>query len=175
MVKLIPILSHVSSILPRVNHNPKPMERLPNETLMHVFSCVSRRRDLALASLVCYNWNVLAFAYLYHTLHLGRQIDVDSIAERILSEPEDNTLNSHRISSVLRCLTIDPIRYEPGGQAQSFPKQAVSKLVHLEHLSWSFLESPQSRFMPAFRYHCPNIRSVELKMMNGDLGGQGEP
>ena len=150
------------------------MEYLPNETLIHIFSFITRRRDLALVSLVCRHWNTLAFADLYCTLYLERQADVDLISKRILAKPKDKTLNSHCISSALRHLTIDPLRYTGGEPAKSFPKKAVFKLANLEHLAWTFVQSPKSHITPVFRDHCPNLRSVELKILYGDYRAHGE-
>ena len=148
------------------------MERIPNEVLIHVFYFVTRKQELALISLVCRHWNMFAFACLYHTLYLGRQSDVESISERIMSETQNGALLS--ISLVLRRFIFDPIRYRGRGEARSFPEQAISKLVHLEHLSWDFLEIPESHMMPAFRDHCPNLRSVEMRVrydvFTGDHG-----
>lgn len=150
------------------------MEHLPNETLIYIFSFITRRRDIAGVSLVSHRWNMLVFAKLYHTLYLGQQTDADLIAERILSEPEDESLDSLRISSVLRRLYIDPARYGAEGEASTFPKEVISKLVHLEHLSWTFIEPPKCRITPTFKHHCPNLRSVELKIIYGSFGGNSE-
>ncbi|KAF8607044.1 hypothetical protein BDV93DRAFT_332739 [Ceratobasidium sp. AG-I] len=145
------------------------MEGIPNEALIHVFSFFTRRRELALISLVCRHWNMLAFAGLYHTLYLGRQTDVESISDRILSETENETPLS--VCRVLRRFIFDPIRYQGKGEAQSFPEEAISKLVHLEHLSWDFLEPPQSYIMLAFRDHCPDLRSLEIKVRHDIFAG----
>ncbi|KAF8607038.1 hypothetical protein BDV93DRAFT_542618 [Ceratobasidium sp. AG-I] len=157
-----------------LSHDLKPMERVPNEVLIHLFSVVTRRRDLAHVSLVCRRWNILAFADLYRTLYLGQQRHVDSIAQRIRSEFESGSSVSLHISHVLRRLIIDPARYEEdeeeeGEWSHFFSEQVISKLVHLEYLSWDAPRPPQPRTTLAFTEHCLQLRSVELKIRGFSL------
>lgn len=156
---------------PYVNHNLKLMESIPDEVLIHIFFFITRRRELAHVSLVCRHWNTLAFAELYRTLYLMRQIDVESISERILFESEYEASASLRISTVLRCLIAGPIYRE--GNPQHFSKQVISKLVHLEHLTWDDPESLQPCNMLTYKQHCPNLRSVALRISGADLSRDG--
>ncbi|KDN36437.1 hypothetical protein RSAG8_10829, partial [Rhizoctonia solani AG-8 WAC10335] len=130
-----------------------PPKRFPVELLDMVLAQQSPH-DLASASLVCQQWQCVAFPYLYRAMYLSEYAHLEVLAERL---SETNVPESLSVPAHLKCLAF-------GGSNINYidPKDIdsiISQLVNLTCFSWELPFTPD-RF--DWFGACPNLEAVHL-------------
>ncbi|CAE6451442.1 unnamed protein product [Rhizoctonia solani] len=115
-------------------------------------------RDLASTSLVCRQWQRIAFPYLYHAVYLSTSAHLKVLTERLLEKDVPDSLS---IPVHLRCLTF-------GGSIDNNRdmKYLDSIIPRLDRLSCLYWVLPFTPDHFAWFTACPKLKSVDLLPQN---------
>lgn len=155
--------------MPRVIRRTRP---LPNEALNIIMSQL-RLCDLAKASRVCREWQILAFPHLYHTVYLTRARHLQLFAERAVSQ----CLTQLSIRGYTRKLIFDEANYRGRSGRRTKGRRGVNRIIAeedlehlvtllprlrcLEHVSWDLDFIPHNpEVVRVMEGACPNLRSI---------------
>ncbi|KAF8597454.1 hypothetical protein BDV93DRAFT_370846 [Ceratobasidium sp. AG-I] len=141
---------------------------LPNEVLTNILGHLSSR-GLASASLVSKPWQILAFAPLYHTVHLALPSHLELIAKRASEEEDDKKQLSVRTS--LRELILNEKCHDFGDEDYISEEDlahlstVLPKLSRLERFFWDLSFVPRdSEAIDLLQTECPSLTSVHFEV-----------
>ena len=141
---------------------------LPNEVLTNILGHLSSH-DLASASLVSKSWQILAFARLYHTVHLAVPSHLKLIAKRVLVEEHDQLYLSLRTS--VRELVFTETYHDFGDEDYISEEDLehlsaiLPKLSRLERFIWDLPFVPRDpEVIELLQTECPSLTSVHFEV-----------
>ncbi|KAG8719500.1 hypothetical protein FRC08_002682 [Ceratobasidium sp. 394] len=144
---------------------PTSIPSVPCEIWKNIFALLPRLHDLNLVSLVSRGWQILAFPYLHHTVHLTSHLHLEHIAKRISRENIPELSLSRHVQGLVCDWSVlnnaDNVRLSETNL--HFITTILALVPRLEHFSWDFSCLPKNdRFLESLQTTHPNLCSLTL-------------